>query len=292
MNYEEMLRWIDRLAERSERLWVQRIGRSILGREIPCLSFGEGRRSVLLVGAHHGMEHLTSALLLRFAEEMLSVGQNASFCGVGGAYLMHTRRYFILPMLNPDGVSLALSGISSAGILTERLLALNGGSRDFTHWQANARGVDLNHNYDAGFWTYKRLEASFGIEGGGATRYAGEYPHSEPETAALVALMQSVRPDLILTLHTQGGEIYYTAGELALPRSRGVAQALARHAGYRAAIPEGAAAYGGLTDYAVSRLGIPSYTVECGRGKNPLPDDLEPEIYREIRPLLWLAPVL
>ena len=47
---------------------------------------------------------------------------------------------------------------------------MNGGSEDFTRWQANVRGVDLNHNYDAGFDAYKQLEPSLGITGGGPTR--------------------------------------------------------------------------------------------------------------------------
>ncbi len=294
MDYESMMWEIRCLEETFGELSVQSVGRSLLGREIPCLSFGRGRRAVLYVGAHHGMEHLTAALLVGFVRELLSSGRDGGISGVSGAYLLGTRRYFVLPMLNPDGVSLAVRGLSSAGILSERLLRMNGGSRDFTKWQANARGVDLNHNYDAGFWEYKDLEASLGIEGGGPTRYAGEYPVSEPETATLTSLLHLVSPSLVLTLHTQGREIYYTytAGEYALPRTASVARAMARHAGYRAAIPKGAAAYGGLTDYSVARLGIPSYTVECGYGVNPLPDELLPEIFSEVRKILWLAPVL
>ena len=57
------------------------------------------------------------------------------------------------------------------------------------------------------------------------------------------------------------------------------------------AAPEGAAAYGGLTDWAVGRLGIPSFTIECGEGKNPLPESAFPSAWREIRPLLFRAPL-
>ncbi len=292
MDYTSMMREIRLLQMEFSGLSVQTVGRSLLGREIPCLTFGQGKDGVLYVGAHHGMEHITTALLLRFVRELLSAGRDASLYGVSSAYLLASRRYFVLPMQNPDGVSLSILGLEAAGILSERLLRMNGGSRDFTKWQANARGVDLNHNYDAGFWEYKRLEGSFGIEGAGPTRYAGEYPVSEPETAATVSLLAFVNPLRILTLHTQGGEIYYTAGGYVLPRSEAVARAMARHAGYRAALPEGAAAYGGLTDYAVSRLGIPSYTLECGRGENPLSDRILPALYAELRKLLWLAPVL
>jgi g-D-glutamyl-meso-diaminopimelate peptidase len=77
-------------------------------------------------------------------------------------------------MLNPDGVDLQIKGIEAGGILSERLLKMNG-REDFSHWQANARGVDLNHNYDAGFHEYKKLEKENDICAG-ATRYSGEYP--------------------------------------------------------------------------------------------------------------------
>ena len=292
MDYETMMREIARLENDFPTLSAEILASSVLGRRIPCLSFGRGKRAVVYLGAHHGMEHPTSEILLSFVREILSSGRNACPYGVSREHLLASRRYFVVPMVNPDGVSLASDGIASGGILTERLLRMNRGSRDFTKWQANARGVDLNHNYDAGFWAYKSLEASLGIEGGGPTRYAGEYPESEPETAALARLVRTLAPELILTLHTQGEEIYYTSGGFSLPRPRGVAEAMARLAGYRAAVPEGAAAYGGLTDWAVGALGIPSYTVECGRGENPLPASALTGMRLALRPLLWSAPLL
>ncbi len=41
--------------------------KSVRGREISCLSLGSGRKSVLFVGVHHGMERITAALALKFA---------------------------------------------------------------------------------------------------------------------------------------------------------------------------------------------------------------------------------
>ena len=61
--------------------------------------------------------------------------------------------------------------------------------------------------------------------------------------------------------------------------------------GYRVAQPAGAAAYGGLTDWAVGRLGIPAFTLECGEGKNPLTPDRFARAYCELRPLLIRAPL-
>ena len=286
MKYSAMIEEIRRLEGEFPTLSVETLGRSLLGREIPILSFGYGRRAILYVGAHQGIGHITSAVLLAFAREFLSSGRDGSVSGVSRSYLEGRGRYFILPMLNPDGVSLSQKGLGGAGILSERLLRMNGGSSDFSKWQANARGVDLEHNYDAGFWEYKRLEGRLGIEGGGPLGYAGEYPLSEPESARLAALFACLSPSLVLSLQARGSGVLYTS----LPRSAAVARAMARHAGNGLSVSE-REAHGSLTDYA-SRLGIPSYTVACGRGADPLPDGCLPSLYAELRRLLWLAPIL
>ena len=46
------------------------IGKSVLGRSIYALGMGQLRQSALMVGATHGLESITSALLMMFAEEL------------------------------------------------------------------------------------------------------------------------------------------------------------------------------------------------------------------------------
>ena len=57
-------------------------------------------------------------------------------------------------------------------------------------------------------------------------------------------------------------------------------------------MPSGSAEYGGMADYSGGVLKIPSFTVEVGKGKNPLPHEKFPEIDENIRKLLYLAPTL
>ena len=283
---------IEELAAAYPSLSRSLLGRSILGREIPLLRIGEGETHLLYVGAHHGAEGMTAAFLLRFLSEFLSAHRaGRSVEGIDPGFLLSVRTLWIVPALNPDGVELVERGLSSAGFLSDRIRRMNGGSEDVSTWQANARGVDLNHNYDAGFRAYKGIEASLGVSGGGPTRYSGEYPESEPETAALARFVRSVPLSMILTLHTQGREIYFTSGGRSLPGQAAVAARFSAMTGYRVAAPSGSAAYGGLTDWAVGRLGIPSFTLECGEGKNPLPENAFSSAWREIRPLLFRAPL-
>ena len=165
----------------------------------------------------------------------------------------------------------------------------NGGSGDFRHWQANARGVDLNHNYDAGYEAYREKEREAGITGGCPTRYSGAYAGSEPEVAALCRFLSLLRPALILTLHTQGEEIFYHPTDPPIAGAQETGARLARLSGYRLGSADGMAAYGGMSDYAAERLRLRSYTVECGRGCNPLPIRQGPEIYMRLRRMLFAS---
>ena len=99
------------------------------------------------------------------------------------------------------------------------------------------------------------------------------------------------RESIARALGADPKEIYFTSGGRSLSGQAAVAARFSAMTGYRAAAPEGAAAYGGLTDWAVGRMGIPSFTIECGEGKNPLPESAFAPAWREIRPLLFRAPL-
>ncbi len=294
LDHRQMMRYIDIMIERYPFLSVSYIGESILGRGIPILALGEGEKSVLYVGAHHGMEWITSILLLRFINEYCELYKNnCKAFHLRLNYLFSSRTIYVVPMLNPDGVDYQINGVDNSHILYDRLLAMNGGSNDFSRWQANARGVDLNHNYNAGFAEYKKIEAELGILGGSPGKFSGEMPESEPEVGCLcnyIRYCQNLR--MIMSFHTQGEEIYYTGCNRTAPRSRSIAEALSRISGYSLGIPEGGASYGGLTDWAIGALNLPSFTVECGKGENPLPPRDYFYIYTAIREMLFTAPTM
>ncbi len=259
---------LDALAEKFSFAKSLSLGKSLWGHTIQALSIGCGRKKLLFLGGHHGSEYLTSTLLCDFAEELCHViDAGESRFGLSARSFLERRTLLLLPVVNPDGEEIALFGAKSGTPMGDKLIALNGGSRDFTHWQANARGVDINHNYDYKFAAYKLLEKENNITAG-PTRFAGEFPESEPETLAVCRLVSEIAEDLsvLLTFHTQGEVIYYHNR----PRTRGGAYFLSRVTGYRLAEAEGLASYGGLTDWANS-LSIPAYTIEIGRGENPLP---------------------
>jgi len=294
IDHAEMMRVIEVMCERYEGLAVTSLGKSILGREIPMLQLGNGRKKVLYIGAHHGMEGMTAALLLRFVNEYFELCRTGSVVDrVPVRALNEARSIFVVPMLNPDGIEYALNGIGEENPMRERVLSMNDGSADLGRWQANARGVDLNHNYNAGFEAYKQLEGELGIVGGGPTRYSGEYPESEPEVAYLCNFIRFTGDfSLALSLHTQGEEIYYTSGGYCPENAERIGRYIAGLCDYRLAKPDGPAAYGGFTDWFIKEFDQPSFTVECGRGENPLPFSDFPMTYLRIRKMLFMAPML
>ena len=276
------------LTEKHECCNVFSIGKSILGENISCVKIGYGKRNIISVGAHHGMEYISCSALFCVIDNFLENLTRSRTCyGVDMVFLLQKFTFWFVPCLNPDGVDLAILG-AFPNPLYERQVRMNGGL-DFSEWQANARGVDLNHNYDFRFWEYKKIEEEKRILPG-KTRFSGEYPESEPETSALLRLVRIIKPELILSFHTQGEEVFYR------PRKSKKAKKTAKNAseilGYTLSVPEGLADFGGLADYAGEVLGIPSLTVELGRGKNPLPKAQLPVISEKLTRLHAVLPTL
>lgn len=293
-DHHALMEALRRLDERYSFFEFSYLSTSMLDREIPLIKLGHGARGVLYVGAHHGMEWITAALLTVFAHDLCEgLECNRRIGGLAIDLIFKTHTLYIVPMLNPDGVEYQIHGICEDNPLFERLLSMNGGSVDFSRWQANARGVDLNHNYDAGFSEYKKIEEESKIPEGAPTKYSGVAPESEVEVRALcdfIRFHDTLRG--VMTLHTQGEEIFYRTENIALPHTDAIAARLSRLCGYRRSIAEGASAYGGLTDWCVQKRNLPSFTVECGKGINPLPFSNLYSIYSTIRQMLFFFPTL
>lgn len=272
---------------------ISSIGKSILGRSIPRITLGKGNKNIIYIGAHHGMEWITSAILIKFIYDFADDYQyGKQVFDISTRVLFETRKIHIIPMLNPDGVNYAIHGIESTNVLRERLIKMNNDSDDFSHWQANARGIDLNHNYYSGFTEYKIIERKLGISNGAPTKFSGNHPESEPETKSLCNFVRFELPSLALSLHTQGEEIFYTSGEKSAKNSLAIVKTLSRLTGYKISIPTGSACYGGFTDWFIEELNRPSFTLECGLGENPLPFSNFDKIYSSLKRALFTTPIL
>lgn len=268
--YETMLQHLRSLANHYELLTVDIIGQSVEQRAIYLLKLGHGPKKILLDGSHHGSEWITSFVLLTMVEHYAHyyhTGQ--SFNGYDVRALLSEYTLYVVPMVNPDGVEIVASnGRSSANY--EQLVEFNGGSRDFSRWKANARGVDLNRQYPTN-WA---LAQSYGPPQPAWANYAGPGPLSEPEIIALNRLHESEGFVAHLTYHTVGNMVfyyYYQTGEQ-LERDRALAAAVANATGY--SLRHSSGGIGGMArDHVVTTYQIPSLIMELGVNKlRPLPE--------------------
>ena len=264
------------------------IGSSVLGRDIYYIRIGNGRNVISYNGAHHGMEWITSALLMKFAYDFLKAEKkNGAFGGFNVPFLSKNTSLYIIPMVNPDGVELSAKGLGEeTDVQTRRNLIEMNGSDDFTKWQANAHGVDLNHNYNALWERSKEMEKEYGIFSPGPTRFSGEGAESEPESRALAEFTRDKKFKMVLAFHSQGKVIYHGFLGKEPPYSQSIASAFARVSPYILDETEGIASYAGYKDWFVNEFNRPGYTIEVGEGENPLPVSQFPKIYKETLPIL------
>ena len=267
------------------------IGESRCSRPIDLLCVGNRRKQVLFAAAFHGMEWITSLILLRFLDEIcLSVKTGSSLCGVRIGSALNRRGLAVIPCVNPDGVEIQINGVEAAGNYRELVFSASGG--DVSGWQANAAGVDLNHNFSADWENLRQRETEKGILSPASTQYGGEYPESEPESRSVASYCRTGNMTHALAFHSQGEEIYWDFGSYHDPEALRMANMMACASGYTVARPEGLACGGGFKDWFVEKFHRPAFTVEVGSGKNPLPlSDFE-QIYQKIREMLVLAAVL
>lgn len=241
------------------------IGKSCQGKRIPAVFLGNMNSPAIIVGAVHANEWLTECLLVRFLEEILKSISNKSEL----IFALKKRGFILVPCLNPDGVELVLTKGKSAGEYSNLINRISDGN--FNNFSANIRGVDLNHNFDAGHKTLIKMERALGIYSPSQSKFGGLRPHSENESRALVSLCRKFKPSRAYAYHSQGEEIFYKYGGFFVPGAEIIAKTLSDLSGYALSTQSGTASHGGFKDWFIKEFNCPGFTIEIGRGKNPLP---------------------
>ncbi len=290
-DYFKLQKFIDALCCRIPSIQSFCIGKSCAGRDITALKINPADEYVLFVAAFHGSEHITSNILLMFIEDFCTAyTQNLSLCGIDIRKALGDRGVIFVPRVNPDGCEISINGALGCGKDAGKIYKLCNG--DFTHFNANLRGVDINHNFDAGWKKLHALERKSGILGPAATRFGGDRPHSEPETIALVNLCKEYNIHHALALHSQGEVIYWDYNGLEGKTARRMAEIMATVSGYALDVPVGLAIGGGFKDWFISEYLRPAFTVEVGKGRNPLPVNSAEKIYNDISEMLTISAIM
>jgi protein MpaA len=191
------------------------IGRSVQGRPIFAEIVGQGTETALIMGAIHGDEPAAGALVRALAERLRT-----------DPLLLEGRRVVLLPAANPDGVA--------------------------ARTRENARGIDLNRNFD----TSNRVDNGTN----------GLRPMTEPESQALQALIKEYAPGRIVSVHQPLSCIDYD----------GPGEAIAARMAQKCDLPvkKIGARPGSLGSYTGETLKIPTITLELPPEATKMSDEV------------------
>ncbi len=172
---------------------------------------------------------------------------------------LKTRPFYlaVLPCLNPDGVA--------------------AGSR------VNANKVDINRNWPTRNWREN-------TEKPGSPYFGGSAPASEPETQALMRLIEQLQPRVIVSIHSPYRVVNYDGP---LPDTLHLAEAMAAHNGYPVTASIGYPTPGSFGNWAGLERHIPTITLELPDLNEPTPgypetsEALDERIWQENVNALW-----
>ena len=250
----------------------------------------EGSMHVVVTYGMRGDEYITTLLAMRQLEYYCqerskgNVYRNHNYKEIFADVCIH-----VLPMVNPDGVTLSQFGIESlrtkaakdsvkacykydkaAGLTDQSLEAY------LLTFGANASGVDISKNFPAGWDEYTGGAVQPSFEG-----YKGPSAGSEPETQAVMNAAND-RTKGIVIYRATGNVIYWDYGSEGTVHEEGqhLAESLATRSGYPLTVlPKyDSTDAGGCADYFIEK-GIPAVSLVVGEGTSPVDISAFPDIW-------------
>ena len=275
------------------------MGQSPDGRELWRAVVGNpsASKKILVIATMHGREYMVTPLVMRQVKDLLDRRNS-------GDQALQDVCFHVMPMIDPDGAAISQYGVD--GMKTQKMKnTVNNILQSWSSWglfdDANkyiwylnkwkntATGVDLNRNFRTGGWDgLNDLRAKPSSE-----LYKGPFAESEPETRAMMQVIQGTSFDEILSYHMQGQVLYWYAptGSAAVnDRSQEIAEVVKAVTGYSLVPAENnGTGIGSLKTWLSEVKSIPCVTIEAGIGTCPLPEtDLEP-VWQRNRDVLYEA---
>ena len=291
----------------------------------------DAKNHIMLQAGIHGREYMTSQLVMKMIEQYAYYYETGTYQNLTYRDIFQNTALHIVPMSNPDGVTISQLGAEALNNSYYQKKVYECYERDKktlvyeqdsngdmywadyyknpkawkvlrnskqisfeeyqTIWKANAAGVDLNNNFDAG-WDGIQLKEypAYGS-------YKGRQAVSEPETKALTEVARSEDYSCFVSYHARGQLIYYDVKGNTKENSEAsseLAYLLDDWTKYGPVNTKGAnnVNLGGFGDWAQLVLNKPSVTIECGKSPCPLVAEEFPAIWyrhRESWAMLALA---
>ena len=258
---------------------VKSAGTTADGRELYSVSFGDpdASRVFMIVAATHGREYMTAQLVMKQLEYYCAHYRDGEYNGKPFSELFRDTRFVIVPMVNPDGVSVSQLGeaavrrpdlLSNLRNIYASDLAAGYTTYDYatylTRWKANLLGVDLNRNFSPGWETVSERSTP------SADFFKGNTPGDQAEASALMALVDENKPRLVLSYHSYGDLVYWQYGqtEPLWSANQTLAQHISNLTGHYLA---GYSNEAGFTNWCIIERKIPAVVIETGTVPTPLP---------------------
>ncbi|RPF54217.1 M14 family zinc carboxypeptidase [Aquisalibacillus elongatus] len=267
-SYQQMIKDINELESMYPGLVSSSvIGQSYDGRDLYTVKVGNGSTKVHINASTHAREWMTTNLVMdQIDTYSQAYVRNSKVDGYNVRDLLNKVSIYYVPMVNPDGVMLVQEGAGAVSNSSE-VIDINGGSKDFSAWKANARGVDLNRNYTS-LWDNVKNDPGEPSP----TNFKGYEPMSEPEVQALSQYVDLQNFDTAIAYHSSGEIIYWDTlaeGELK-EDSRDIADRLSDKTSYPLSMTEGVSG-GHFTDWFLFNEFSPNFTLEISPFVGPQP---------------------
>ncbi len=277
-NDKKMKHDIKKLLSRySDILYHEVIGYSVEERGIDAIRVGTGEKEIIMHGSHHAREWLTSVLLMDMIEWYAQqIKEKKTYQSLALNELFDKVSIWIVPMVNPDGVEF----VQAAKSTPNRHQANDKIKKYQEAWKANVRGVDLNRQYPADWDIIDDR-----IQKPAFANYKGPAPLSEPEALSLYSFTCAHNFLYAVSYHASGEEIFWkykTEGAL-LKEAAILANKLSILTGYSLVAPDENPSGGGFTDWFLTEIKRPAFTIEIAPyvGPRAVPLKYYDQIWRE-----------
>lgn len=268
-SYKDMQKDIKQLEKKyADYIDMEIIGTTVDNRNIYDVILGNpnAKKCVVFQASIHAREYMTSQLVMEQMEYYLD-HYNETYKKKTYQEIFDKVCVHVVAMSNPDGVTISQEGINGIrkASLRKKIKKMYG-ARYTTTWKANARGVDLNRQFNYNF-EYKIKKK---YKKGSYAGYGGKKPVSEKESKALVKLVNDEKPKAVVNYHAMGNVIYcnYGGPKKVQKKVYKLAGEIRSLTGYTYMGLDKAP---GFANWLVCKKKIPSCTVEIGMYNTPVP---------------------
>lgn len=230
-------------------------------------------KSIYVQAGIHGREWMNCWLLMKQIE---TICMNPSYHP-----LLNEINLCIIPMVNPDGVTISQFGIGAITDVTlQQQLYTMPGSNNPSLWKANACGVDLNRNFGVGWGAVVNSTTPC------SQNYNGTAAFTEPEVLAVVSAFQNKKYELAISYHSMEGAIYWNLGQTGTlyQKTQLLATQASRITGYRLGVKS--QVHGLDYNWMSFDQQTPTILIETGTVACPLPYSQWNEIWNRNKDLL------